>query len=394
MKKMTCLTTFVVIWIGFAGCTGPTDLSPDSPLTKTEARTDSAALFSEEEFDEVTLPNGLVLGKKDSMYVFQGDMMLTSEQVEIIGAPQTRGGFRRNPVRYWPKRTVYYKFTDGFMLPQDKEGIEVGIQYWRDNTCLKFVKLKSNQTVPNYVEFVSDSWSHSNVGMVGGRQEIAIQTLYGSDRHIVVHEIGHTIGMYHEHNRADRDQFLKIYWDNIDPKHVSDYQKYDGSEGTEVAGLDINSMMIYGSYDNGIDKKLVMERRVDGAKFSRANNNILSSGDKASITAMYGPPFPKLKTVLYEVNQDYHDYATEKWDYTYNNTIEFYADTTYTVKAKLPWPRHLLVHYVSSAGQNEYIDVRVPWNVDSYSLGYTTSRGWYDYNECKELFYDNYYVDN
>jgi hypothetical protein len=31
------------------------------------------------------------------------------------------------------------------------------------------------------------------------------------------HEIGHTIGYYHEHSRSDRDEFVKILWHNVKP---------------------------------------------------------------------------------------------------------------------------------------------------------------------------------
>jgi len=32
-----------------------------------------------------------------------------------------------------------------------------------------------------------------------------------------VHEIGHSLGYYHEHARSDRDEFVKILWENVKP---------------------------------------------------------------------------------------------------------------------------------------------------------------------------------
>lgn len=52
------------------------------------------------------------------------------------------------------------------------------------------------------------------VGAVGGEQ---ILNMGDGCQYVglVLHEFGHAIGYFHEHNRPDRDDVVNIMWDNI-----------------------------------------------------------------------------------------------------------------------------------------------------------------------------------
>ncbi len=60
---------------------------------------------------------------------------------------------------------------------------------------------------------VNGEANNSQIGMVGGQQSLNIVT-WGTP-FIIVHELLHALGFYHEHQRADRDTYVAIYCFNV-----------------------------------------------------------------------------------------------------------------------------------------------------------------------------------
>jgi len=70
----------------------------------------------------------------------------------------------------------------------------------------------------------------------------------------ISHEMLHTLGMLHEHSRHDRDLYVTILFDRIDPEHLHNFNCYD-LKTTPTFGLPYNydSVMHYSKNHFSID---------------------------------------------------------------------------------------------------------------------------------------------
>lgn len=55
----------------------------------------------------------------------------------------------------------------------------------------------------------------SLLGYVGDKQVLSLQRFGCVQRGIIQHELLHALGFYHEHTRSDRDQYVRINWENV-----------------------------------------------------------------------------------------------------------------------------------------------------------------------------------
>ena len=68
----------------------------------------------------ITLPCGIKLEKVDSLYIYQGDVILNSEQVhKYFDKLETRSGISTKSIQYWQNHIVYYTFATGFTHKQN-----------------------------------------------------------------------------------------------------------------------------------------------------------------------------------------------------------------------------------------------------------------------------------
>ena len=77
---------------------------------------------------------------------------------------------------------------------------------------------------------------------------------------MVLHELGHAIGFFHEHSRPDRDDHIKVIHENVQPDLTYNFHKRPSSQVNDYGTpYDMNSIMHYGQRAYGIQNKITIK---------------------------------------------------------------------------------------------------------------------------------------
>lgn len=184
----------------------------------------------------------------------------------------------------WPAGVIPYEI-DSSLSSTVVSRIEDGIDMVSNSTNLLLVERNGHN---DYVRFRPGSGCSASVGRIGGRQNINLSS--GCSVGNIAHEILHAAGAWHEQSRDDRNDHVKILWDNIvDGKEGNFKQK--GDDGMDMGDYDYGSIMHYPPKAFGKDNpdgpgRLTTIEVLDSG-VSIGQRSALSNGDINAINALY-----------------------------------------------------------------------------------------------------------
>ncbi|GAA3519229.1 hypothetical protein GCM10022393_36720 [Aquimarina addita] len=243
-----------------------------------------------EELVEVNL-NGTMVMVEDvgNEYYAIGDQMFlkTLFDNDDSGSAQKSVGKIGNR---WPDNTVPYIIESGY-----EAYIKEAIRHVELFTNLRFVE--TDGTDPYALIFYDGGGCSSTVGYIDEAEHSNYISVNCSSAGSIIHEIGHAVGLWHEQSRADRDEYIEVFFDNIISGQEHNFQTYvaQNLDGDEYSAFDFNSIMLYDSFAFTSNGQATM-RKIDGTSFS-ANRTSLSFRDIKGLSTMYPVATPKLFSI-------------------------------------------------------------------------------------------------
>lgn len=152
------------------------------------------------------------------------DMILDVDRISRVESPVRPGvHFESFSARPWEFGIVPVSFDSGVTDAQ-KQMFFTGCGYWAPSGVLCVERTDHPAWV--HVTRLNDG-CYAKVGMgTAGPQTLNLQSPGCWTNGIVAHELGHTLGLVHEHQRADRDTYVTINHDNIESGKAGNFTMY------------------------------------------------------------------------------------------------------------------------------------------------------------------------
>lgn len=232
--------------------------------------------------DPVMGSRTIVYNQVNGYAIVEGDILLGKvKNMDNQGAIITPkvGGSR------WPNGIVAYEILEDLPF-MNKLAIFQAIEHWQKHSKIEFVELttKNRADYHDYISFIpaEGTTCASFVGRQGGKQIIQLSPRCNTMN--TVHELGHALGMWHEQSRADRNNYVRIAWENIDDNYKHNFDQHL-TDGKDFGEYDYQSIMHYGPFAFSKNGKQTIVPVIEGTQIGQRNH--LSEKDIVVINAMY-----------------------------------------------------------------------------------------------------------
>uniref|UniRef100_A0A671F330 Metalloendopeptidase n=1 Tax=Rhinolophus ferrumequinum TaxID=59479 RepID=A0A671F330_RHIFE len=198
---------------------------------------------------------------------------------------RSRRAATSRPERVWPDGVIPFVIGGNFTGDQ-RAVFRQAMRHWEKHTCVTFLERTDEDSyiVFTYRPCGCPTWARPCISIGKNCDKFGI----------VVHELGHVIGFWHEHTRPDRDRHVSIVRENIQPGQEYNFLKMEVQEVESLGETyDFDSIMHYArnTFSRGIFLDTIVPKyEVNGVKPPIGQRTRLSKGDIAQARKLYKCP--------------------------------------------------------------------------------------------------------
>lgn len=143
-----------------------------------------------------------------------------------------------------------------------------------------------------------------------GGQQLNVNSPKCVKKGIVMHEMLHAVGFAHQQSASNRDEYVKILWENISEGHEHNFNKYNDSVVTDFGySYDYQSLMHYSAKAFSKNTKDTIEARKPMKTLGQRKG--FTDIDISKVNKMYSSPCHKKNSEEDPFNfQNYDDVRT------------------------------------------------------------------------------------
>uniref|UniRef100_A0A914CV83 Metalloendopeptidase n=1 Tax=Acrobeloides nanus TaxID=290746 RepID=A0A914CV83_9BILA len=223
--------------------------------------------------------------KSSNSAILYGDVLISPKQLQLRKLNDQKDvTIKEKHNNRWTNNIIPYILSSQYS-EREKSLIKGAFAQLAEKSCFRFVE---RTTQRDYLDIKKLGGCFSYVGKIGGRQLISLgdgcvydfiiwhevlhvlggrQLISLGDGcvydFIIWHEVLHVLGLEHEHQRPDRDNHIKVIYQNVEPDKMANFEKIPYDQ-VDLNGhpYDYKSIMHYdgsafGKYDKKTGRRLV-----------------------------------------------------------------------------------------------------------------------------------------
>ncbi|KAK0418484.1 hypothetical protein QR680_013583 [Steinernema hermaphroditum] len=230
-------------------------------------------------------------------FLYQGDVALSEIQLDALvkdfedqlaekeGRPVSEQLYSVS-TNLWRRFPINWSIDWRWPPEGGVAAIRRGIALWEESTCVTF--RQSTNFRYGGIEFYYGNGCFSPYGKID-KNRISIGA-HCQEASVIAHEIGHSLGLFHTQVRPDAQDYVQVFWNNIQPDQRFNFRSPPAyfRPATRDIPYDLGSAMHYGRYffqtRRGLNTILPLDKRYYQSMGQRAG---LSFTDAKEINTMY-----------------------------------------------------------------------------------------------------------